>query len=281
MGLQQIYQFIVTTLQGMVQSFVPQILVITVVYLLIWKIFSHRLRRFRIQPVKRAGATQIRAEIKNSIIVISFGLITTPVLLLLQNAGYIEIYVDPTEYGSGYLFLSMTVLWVVNDIWFYLAHRLLHRPLLYRYIHAIHHESLDTTPYTALSFHYLEPIILTGGVYVCLLLFPVSLGAIAIVQILGLFNNIKSHLGYEFYPKFFDRTPVLSHLVNSVHHNQHHTRYNGNYGLSLRTWDLLFKTEFDDYDEVVRQVKYRKTPAATVDNSTYKPNGADLRMFHR
>lgn len=271
MSLQQIYQFIETILQGMVQSFVPQILVITIVYLLVWKFFAHRLRRFRIQPVKRAGATQIRAEIKNSIIVILFGLVTTPVLLLLQNAGYIEIYVDPMEYGTGYLFLSTSVLWVVNDIWFYFAHRLLHRPLLYRYIHAIHHESLDTTPYTALSFHYLEPVILTGGVYVCLLLFPVSLGAIAIVQIFGLFNNIKSHLGYEFYPKFFDRTPALSHLVNSVHHNQHHTRYNGNYGLSLRTWDLLFKTEFDDYDEVVRQVKNRKAPAATVDNSTYKP----------
>lgn len=271
MSWQQIYPFIVTILQGMVQSFVPQILAIAIVYLLVWKLFAHRLRRFRIQPVKRAGATQIQAEIKNSVIVVLFGLVTTPVLLMLQNAGYIEIYVDPMAYGLGYLFISASVLWVVNDIWFYFAHRLLHRPLLYRYIHAIHHESLDTTPYTALSFHYLEPVILTGGVYVCLLLFPVSLGAIAIVQVFGLFNNIKSHLGYEFYPKFFDRTPVLEHLVNSVHHNQHHTRYNGNYGLSLRTWDILFRTEFDDYSEWVRQVKNRKTPAATIDNATYRP----------
>lgn len=271
MDLSQIYSFLVSIVQGLVQSFVPQILIITTVYLLVWKLFAHRLRRFRIQPIKRAGTTQIKAEIKNSLIVILFGLVTTPVLLLLQNAGYIEIYVEPLQYGWRYLFLSATVLWVVNDIWFYFSHRLLHHPKVYRYIHAIHHESLDTTPYTALSFHYLEPIILTGGVYLCLLLFPISLVAIAVIQILGLLNNIKSHLGYEFYPKFFDRTPILNQLVNSVHHNQHHTRYNGNYGLSLRTWDLLFKTEFDDYSQMVSQVKNRKAPASVIDNSTYKP----------
>ncbi|MEL7350563.1 MAG: sterol desaturase family protein [Cyanobacteria bacterium J06560_5] len=271
MDFQQVYQFVVSTVQGLVQSFIPQIIATTVVYLLVWKLFAHKFRRFRIQPVKRAGATQIKAEIKNSIIVILFGLVTSPMLLMLQNAGYIELYADPLKYGWGYLVLSTVVLWVVNDIWFYASHRLLHHPKIYRYIHAIHHESLDTTPYTALSFHYLEPVILTGGIYLCLLLFPVSVSAIAIVQILGLLNNIKSHLGYEFYPKFFDSTPLLNQLVNSVHHNQHHTRYNGNYGLSLRIWDQLFGTEFDDYDQVVSQVKNRKALVRSIDNSTYRP----------
>ncbi|GAB4370849.1 MAG: hypothetical protein Kow00121_11900 [Elainellaceae cyanobacterium] len=93
--------------------------------------------------------------------------------------------------------------------------------------------------------------------------------AIGINQVVGLLNNIKSHLGYEFYPKFFDKTP-LKYLVNSTHHNQHHIRYNGNYGLSLRFWDLVFGTEFDDYDDVVNQVKNRKSPARIFDNSTYK-----------
>ena len=147
---------------------------------------------------------------------------------------------------------------------------MLHHPRIYKYIHAVHHQSLATTPYTTLSFHFLEPIILSGFIYIAIFLFPISIFAIGIVQVAGLFNNIKSHLGYEFYPKFFDRTPLLKYLVNSVHHNQHHTRYNGNYGLSFRFWDLVFGTEFDDYEEVVSQVKNRKNPAAIVDNSIYK-----------
>ncbi|MEM7772955.1 MAG: FAD-binding oxidoreductase [Cyanobacteria bacterium P01_A01_bin.37] len=38
----------------------------------------------------------------------------------------------------------------------------------------------------------------------------------------------------------------------------------------MRFWDLLFGTEFDDYDEVVSQIKNRKKPAVIVDNSTYR-----------
>jgi ring-1,2-phenylacetyl-CoA epoxidase subunit PaaE len=270
MNTQEIYQFLNTVIQGFFQSFISQMLVVTIVYWLVWKLFAPRLKRFRIQPVKRAGAIQIREEIKNSLIVILGGIVTTPLILILQQMGYTTIYVDPNQYGIGYLIFNTVLLWLIGDAWFYFAHRLLHHPKIYRYIHAVHHQSLDTTPYTTLSFHFLEPLLLSGWIYIVIFLFPVSIVAIGINQVIGLLNNIKSHLGYEFYPKFFDRTP-LKYLVNSTHHNQHHTRYNGNYGLSLRFWDLFFGTEFDDYDRVVQQVKSRKKPVTIVDNSIYRP----------
>ncbi|PSR19296.1 hypothetical protein C8255_03150 [filamentous cyanobacterium CCP3] len=269
MSSQQIHQFIASIIQGFIQSFVSQMLVITIVHFFVWRIFAPKLQRFRIQPVKRAGSVQIRQEIKNSIIVILAGLITTPIVLILQQMGYTKIYVDPNQYGLGYLIFNVVILWLIGDAWFYFAHRWLHQPTLYRYIHAVHHQSLDTTPYTTLSFHYLEPLILSGWIYIAIFLFPVSIVAIGINQVIGLLNNIKSHLGYEFYPKFFDKTS-LKYLVNSTHHNQHHTRYNGNYGLSIRFWDLVFGTEFDDYDRAVSQVKNRKKPMKIIDNSVYR-----------
>lgn len=269
MDSQQIHQFLASVFQDFLQSFVSQMLVITIVCLIVWKIFAPKFQRFRIQPVKRAGSVQIRQEIKNSIIVILAGLVTTPIVLILQQMGYTKIYVDPNQYGMGYLIFNIVILWLIGDAWFYFAHRWLHQPTLYRYIHAVHHQSLDTTPYTTLSFHFLEPLILSGWIYVSIFLFPVSIIAIGINQVVGLLNNIKSHLGYEFYPKFFDRTP-LKYLVNSTHHNQHHTRYNGNYGLSLRFWDLFFGTEFKDYDRVVSQVKNRRKSVKVVDNSIYR-----------
>ncbi len=269
MDSQQIHQFFASVIQSFFQSFVSQMLVITIVYLVVWEIFSLRFQRFRIQPIKRAGSVQIWQEIKNSIIVILVGLVTTPIILILQQMGYTKIYVDPNQYGIGYLIFNVVILWLVGDAWFYFAHRWLHKPTLYRYIHAVHHQSLDTTPYTTLSFHFLEPLILSGWIYVSIFLFPVSIIAIGVNQVVGLLNNIKSHLGYEFYPKFFERTP-LKYLVNSTHHNQHHTRYNGNYGLSLRFWDLVFGTEFNDYDRVVSQVKNRRKSVKVVDNSIYR-----------
>lgn len=269
MESQQIYQFIASVIQSFSQSFISQILVITIVYLVVWRIFALKFQHFRIQPIKRAGSVQIRQEIKNSIIVILAGLVTTPIILILQQMGYTKIYVDPNQYGFGYLIFNVVILWLIGDAWFYFAHRWLHQPTLYRYIHAVHHQSLDTTPYTTLSFHFLEPLILSGWIYIAIFLFPVSIVAIGINQVVGLLNNIKSHLGYEFYPKFFERTP-LKYLVNSTHHNQHHTRYNGNYGLSLRSWDLVFGTEFSDYDQVVSQVKNRRKSMKVVDNSIYR-----------
>ncbi|MEM7772956.1 MAG: sterol desaturase family protein [Cyanobacteria bacterium P01_A01_bin.37] len=224
MNLQQIYQFLISILQDFVQSSVSYAVVLTFVYLMVWKLFASNLKRFRIQLVRRAGATQIREEIKNSVIVILGGLFTTPLILTLQQMNYTKIYIDPTQYGLVYLIFSTFLLFLLGDAWFYFAHRLLHQPKIYRYIHAVHHQSLDTTPYTTLSFHFLEPIILSGFIYIAIFLFPTSFVAIGINQVIGLLSNIKSHLGYEFYPKFFDRTPLLKHLVNSVHHNQHHTR---------------------------------------------------------
>lgn len=269
MNPQQIYQFIASIIQSFFQSFVSQMLVITIVYFIVWKIFAPKFKRFRIQPVKRAGSVQIRQEIKNSVIVVLAGLVTTPIVLILQQMGYTKIYTDPSQYGLGYLIFNVVILWIIGDAWFYFAHRGLHHPALYRYIHAVHHQSLDVTPYTTLSFHFLEPLILSGWIYISIFLFPVSTLAIGINLAVGLFNNLKSHLGYEFYPQFFDITP-LKYLVNSTHHNQHHTRYNGNYGLSLRFWDLVFGTEFDDYDQTVNQVKNRRNPVRIVDNSIYR-----------
>ncbi|MBD3887174.1 sterol desaturase family protein [Phormidium tenue FACHB-886] len=269
MNPQQIYQFLETVIQSFFQSLVSQLFVITIAYLLVWRFFAPQFKRFRIQQVKRAGSTQIREEIKNSIIVIMGGIVTTPIILILQQLGYTKIYIDINQYGVGYLIFNTLLLWLIGDAWFYFAHRLLHHPKIYKYIHAVHHQSLDTTPYTALSFHFLEPLVLSGWMYIVIFTFPVSILAIGINQVVGLFNNIKSHLGYEFYPKFFDKSP-LKYLVTSTNHNQHHTQYNGNYGLSLRVWDLAFGTEFDDYDRVVSHVKNRKNPVKIVDNSTYR-----------
>jgi ring-1,2-phenylacetyl-CoA epoxidase subunit PaaE len=268
--MQQFTDLLSFVAKGLAQAFVPQILVITLVYWLVWKLFAPQFQRFRIQPVRRAGASQVWQEIKNTFLVILGGVFTSPLIMILQQKGYTTLYLDPMQYGIGYLIFNTIVILIMADAWFYFAHRLMHHPKVYKYIHAIHHQSLDTTPYTTLSFHVLEPILLSGWVYIVIFLFPVSLVAIGINQVLGLFNNIKSHLGYEFYPKFFEKTP-LKYLVNSIHHNQHHTRYNGNYGLFFRFWDLLFGTEFDDYDEVVYEVKHRKQSAAVaVDNSKYR-----------
>jgi ring-1,2-phenylacetyl-CoA epoxidase subunit PaaE len=270
MTFQDIFSLVLTLLQGLIQGFASQLVVITLFFVLIWKVFEKPFRRFRIQLTQRAGWAQIKEELINTALVIAGGVFTSPLIMYANSRGWTTLYADPFAYGIPYLIFNWLTIWLIADAWFYFMHRALHHPKLYRYIHAVHHQSLDTTPYTALSFHWLEPILLSLWIYIVIFIFPISLVALGINQVFGLLNNIKSHLGYELYPKWFNKTP-LRYLVNSTHHNQHHTRYNGNYGLSLRFWDLLFKTEFDDFEKLVNRVQGRGPIVPVVSNTVYRP----------
>ena len=152
-------------------------------------------------------------------------------------------------------------MWLIDDAWFYWTHRLLHHPKVFRYVHAVHHKSVDVNPFTSLSFHLLEPLIVTFWIVPFVLIVPVPLPALMILQLVGLFNNIKSHLGYELYPQFFQRT-WLRYLVTSTHHSVHHTRFRGNYGLHFRFWDLICGTELPEYNQTLLQVHARRSQLA-------------------
>lgn len=108
-----------------------------------------------------------------------------------------------------------------------------------------------------MSFHFLEPVLLSAWIFPVAFWFPVYAPVLAGVQLWGLLDNIKSHVGYEFYPANFNRGP-LRFLTSSTHHNLHHQRFSGNYGVHFRIWDKLLKTEFKDYEEQYDAVQARK-----------------------
>jgi sterol desaturase/sphingolipid hydroxylase (fatty acid hydroxylase superfamily) len=64
-------------------------------------------------------------------------------------------------------------------------------------------------------------------------------------------------LGYEIYPKGFNKTKIGKWINTSISHNQHHQFYKGNYGLYTLIWDRLFGTLRNDYDVRFNEVKNR------------------------
>jgi ring-1,2-phenylacetyl-CoA epoxidase subunit PaaE len=241
------------------------------VYLIIWVIFAKRLAKYKIQSSRRAGFSQIKDETINTIIVIVVNGFFTGFILYLANNGYTQFYTETGKYGIWYEIFSAFVLLLIGDAWFYWMHRLLHHPKIYKYIHAVHHKSLDTNPFTVNSFHVLEGFLLTIYIIPALMIMPVSLLALGVNQVLGMYNNIKSHLGYEFYPKFFDKIFPLNMLVNSTNHNLHHTRYNGNYGLFFRHWDIINGTEIKETQDIFKSIHDRDPKnIKIIDNTKYQ-----------
>jgi ring-1,2-phenylacetyl-CoA epoxidase subunit PaaE len=268
---ESILNFITTNLSSIATNLASSLSLVAIVYVIIWVIFSKRFASKKVQLSKRAGFSQIKNEILNLFIVIIINWLFTGIIFWLRDNGMTQFYTEAGKFGWWYEIVSVVVLLLLSDTWFYWVHRALHHPKIYKFIHAEHHKSLDTTPFTTYSFHILEGLLLTIWVIPTVMVLPVSLLSLGITQTLGLFNNIKSHSGYEFYPKFFAHVFPLNILVTSTNHNLHHTRFNGNYGLIIRFWDIVCGTEVNETQDVFKSIHDRDSKSTKIiDNTKYQ-----------
>jgi sterol desaturase/sphingolipid hydroxylase (fatty acid hydroxylase superfamily) len=178
-------------------------------------------------------------------------------IYFLKSAGYTKIYTDINEYPIFFAIGGFFILLILDDTWFYWTHRLLHHPRIFKYIHKVHHNSVDVNPFTSLSFHWAEALLLTFWILPVSMVFPMYVPALAILQIWGFIDNLKSHLGYEFFPSWWNKS-IGKLMTSSTHHNMHHSKFNGNYGVHFRIWDRLLGTEFKDYEQTFDEIQERK-----------------------
>jgi ring-1,2-phenylacetyl-CoA epoxidase subunit PaaE len=246
--------------------------IMSVAYFIFWIVFEKKLSGRKIQLSKRAGWAQIKEEISATLL--SFIGSTTFMLVILsfKDSGLTKFYVDGGKFG-WYESLTVISMLLISDTWFYWCHRAMHHPSVYKYVHALHHKSLDVNPYTSSSFHVVEAILLTVWILPLVMFMPISMTALGIVQVLGTFNNLKSHLGFELFPKFFSKPP-FNILVTATNHSLHHTQYKGNYGLFFRFWDMACDTELNTTNSTFEDIHARKGEAV-IDNTKYKTLAID------
>jgi len=84
---------------------------------------------------------------------------------------------------------------------------------------------------------------------------PISLIAFGFVSF-GF--NVYGHLGFEIAPKWFRNSFLFGLMVTSTHHNIHHSKFKGNYGLYFRFWDKLMGTEHPDYVKEYDNIQKRR-----------------------
>jgi lathosterol oxidase len=214
----------------------------------VWRWGRERFRGARIPGPRRVDARQIRREVLHTLVTMLAGTTSAGALIALHAAGR-------TKLVDGAVSTHVVLAWVAagvlfNDAWFYGWHRLLHHPKLFRYVHVVHHRSLDVNPFTSYSFHAVEAFILGLWVVPAGLLLPIPMASIGALQVIGLGNNLMAHLGYEFLPRWLLKVPLLRWTNTATFHSLHHTRSRGNFGLHTRLWDRLFGTELPDYEQV-------------------------------
>lgn len=239
---------------GLVMAFVGQAVsyfaVVGLVWVLVWKVFARRLAHRKVPTPRPSNREQLLHEVKYSLSTLAFGTVGVVIVNWLSTNGYAKLSGHRDDFTTVQVVATFFGLLLLNDLWFYGFHRLLHTPWGFKYIHSVHHRSVEVTPFSSYSFHPLEGFILGAWIYPVAVLVPIYLPMLAVMQVIGLSNNVMAHLGYELWPKWLLKVPGLKWVNSATFHSMHHTRVNGNYGLMLRVWDRLLGTEVPGYDEV-------------------------------
>lgn len=240
---------LVMFIQGFVAQAATYFAIVGIVFLIFWKWGEARFRGAHIQAKRRVDRKQILFEVKNTLLVF---VATSPVSLAvswLYATGSTKITMEASAIGWPMIVATFFALLIFNDAWFYAWHRLLHHPKLFRYVHATHHKSVDVNPFSSYSFHWFEGLILGAWILPMALFVPIFLPMLGVLHAVGLINNIMSHLGYEFLPRWLLRVPLLRWINTSTFHNLHHSSFRGNFGLMFRFWDRVFGTELPNYEK--------------------------------
>ena len=204
----------------------------------------------KLQRAMPRGA-QIRREIVYSTAaVLIFGVVNGALF------GYgigTQLYWDIGKYGWTYFWLSIPLMVLLHDAYFYWSHRLLHTRVLFRRVHGVHHLSRNPTPWTSYAFHPYESALQALGVVLIMYVMPSHPLAILIFQTYSTLQNVYGHLGYELYPEGWPRHWLGRWLNTSVAHNAHHERARHNYGFYFLFWDRWMGTLDPDYETHFRE----------------------------
>ena len=230
--------------------------VFIVFYVLLKKKWHYK----KLQPKDAKSTDYLREIIYSSGTILIF----SSFILFLQHpsiAPYTTKYLHIEERGWVYYFSVFPLLFLIHDTYFYWVHRLMHHPILFKWIHLVHHKSTNPSPWAAYAFHPLEAIVEQGVVFIFYFTLPIHITQLVFFFLFSIINNVYGHLGYELYPRNFNKTMIGKWINTSTNHNQHHQYFKGNYGLYLLFWDRMMGTIRDDYDEKFDDITNRRAKA--------------------
>jgi len=182
-------------------------------------------------------------------------------LLLIYNPEirpHTKYYTDIRQYGLPWFIAAFFIMLIMHDTYFYWTHRLMHHKRIFPYVHLVHHQSVNPSPWAAYSFNPLEALVEAGIVPVILFPIPITKYHLSLFFLFMIVYNVYGHLGWELYPKGFSKHWLGKWINTSVNHNQHHQYFKGNYGLYFLFWDRIMGTIRPDYDQQFEEVTSQK-----------------------
>jgi Delta7-sterol 5-desaturase len=216
------------------------------VWVVVDVLFARRLLSRRILDGQRRP-NQIGREITYSLSTVVIFAANGLMIWLLHRAGHLKLYDNMGTLGWVWWAFSLVSIAVVHDAYFYWTHRLMHRPSLFRWVHARHHASVHPTPWATYAFHPLDAAIQASFLPLYLLVVPTHASVVGLFLLHMIVRNAVGHCAHELLPWQATRAGWLRWITPVSHHHFHHARNRGNFGLYFTWWDRWCGTEDGDY----------------------------------
>jgi sterol desaturase/sphingolipid hydroxylase (fatty acid hydroxylase superfamily) len=140
----------------------------------------------------------------------------------------------------------------IHEFHFYWVHRLIHVPVLYKYIHSVHHQSINASPWSSLSMHPIEHLLYWSGSLIHLVVPSHPLLFLYHLNVTGT-GAVVGHIGFDKFELGEDRA-INTHAYA---HYLHHKFFRVNYADGTTALDKLFGSWHDGSPEADAQMRAR------------------------
>lgn len=182
-------------------------------------------------PTERMRSYDLRLGLFN----LTLGSLLSGGFAYLAVRGHTAVAFSVSEHGPALTTLIALVYFFGVDLGLYAAHRLYHRPRLFRAIHRFHHRNTTPTPFTAYSMHPVEFLTFEAVALVPLFVLPVHAAFVIATLVYSNYVALLQHSGVRL-------SSVLPWQPATRFHDDHHLCFHVNYGQNLMLWDRLFGT---------------------------------------
>jgi sterol desaturase/sphingolipid hydroxylase (fatty acid hydroxylase superfamily) len=142
---------------------------------------------------------------------------------------------------------------VVHEVHFYAIHRAIHWGPLYRWVHAVHHNSVNPSPWSSLSMHPVEAAAYFGVALWMLVLPSHPFLAVLFFHLAG-YGAVVGHIGFDRLELGSTHAPHSSAYAHYLHHKYFDVNYCDNGVFPLDQW---FGSWHDGSAEGERQMQER------------------------
>ena len=150
---------------------------------------------------------------------------------------YAKGYVPWLAWADHPVYLAVLVVLcpAIHEVHFFCIHRLIHTDFLYKWVHSVHHNSVNPSPWSSLSMHPVE-----GFLYHAVALWHLVIPSNPIIALFQLhlagFGALNGHIGFDKL-EITEDTPLESHAyAHYLHHKYFEVNYGGDGLIPLDKW---------------------------------------------